>query len=171
MYVLPLSDIIRRHSISLHTYADDTQLYVEFDHKDPNSLLAAVQQLESCVEDIRIWMLRNKLKMNDSKTEMIVFAQPRVTIPDLSVSVGSDVHHPVTLVKNLGVVHQICSACATTKCIREACTCIHISSSRLLQRRIGWFTCEIPQQATATAELGGPGGIQDREVRAHHPCS
>ena len=99
MYVLPLSDIIRRHSISLHTYADDTQL----DHKDPSSLLVAVQQLESCVEDIRIWMLRNKLKMNDSKTEMIVFAPPRVTIPDLSVSVGSDVHHPVTLVKNLGV--------------------------------------------------------------------
>ena len=103
MYVLPLSDIIRHHGISLHTYADDTQLYVEFDHKDPNSLLAAVQQLESCVEDIRIWMLRNQLKMNDSKTEMIVFAPPRVTIPDFSVSVGSDVHHPVTLVKNLGV--------------------------------------------------------------------
>ena len=64
MYVLPLSDMIRRHGISLHSYADDAQLpvYVEFDLKDLNSMMTAVEALEACVEDVRTWMLRNRLK-------------------------------------------------------------------------------------------------------------
>ena len=61
--------------------------------------MAAVESLESCVENVRIWMLRNRLKMNDSKTEMMVFALPRV----LSVSVVPEVHKPAASVRNLGL--------------------------------------------------------------------
>ena len=104
MYVLPLSDMIRRQGISLHSYADDTQLYVEFDLKDLNSMMTAVETLEACVEDVRTWMLRNRLKMNDSKTEVMVFAPPRARLPVLGVTVGSEVHQPATSVRNLGVV-------------------------------------------------------------------
>ena len=62
MYVLPLSDMIRRQGISLHSYADDTQLYVEYNLRDLNSMMTAVETLEACVEDVRTWMLRNRLK-------------------------------------------------------------------------------------------------------------
>ena len=65
--------------------------------------MAAVESLESCVEDVRIWMLRNRLKMNDSKTEMMVFAPPRAKLPVLSVSVGPEVHQPAASVRNLGL--------------------------------------------------------------------
>ena len=104
MYVLPLSDLVRHHGISFHSYADYTQLYVEFNHKDPNSIMAAVESLESCVEDVMIWMLRNRLKMNDSKTEMMVFAPPRAKLHVLSVSVGPEVHQPAASVRNMGLV-------------------------------------------------------------------
>lgn len=104
MYVLPLSDIVRKHGVSLHSYADDTQLYVEFDHKDPSSINEAIKALESCIDDIRMWMLRNKLKMNDGKTEMMIFTSPRVKLPDLSVVVGMDSHHSATTARNLGVI-------------------------------------------------------------------
>ena len=32
MYTKPVSDIIQRHGLSHHSYADDTQLYMTMDH-------------------------------------------------------------------------------------------------------------------------------------------
>ena len=54
IYILPISDIIRRHGVTLHSYENDTQLYVAFDHKDPSNISKAVETLEACVDDIRI---------------------------------------------------------------------------------------------------------------------
>ena len=42
--------------------------------------------------------------MNDSKTEVMVFAPPRARLPVRGVTVGSEVHQPATSVRNLGVV-------------------------------------------------------------------
>ena len=92
MYILPLSDIIRRHGLTLHSYADDTQLYIAFDHKDPPSISKAIETLEARIDGIRIWMIKNRLKMNDSKTEMIIFAPPRAKIPNLCIAVWTVVH-------------------------------------------------------------------------------
>ena len=83
--------------------------------------MAAVESLDSCVEDVRIWMLRNRLKMNDSKTDMTVFAPPRAKQPVLSVSVGPEVHQPAASVSNLGLVmdtylsmdHHVAKTCQT----------------------------------------------------------
>ena len=33
-------------------------------------------KLNNCISDIRVWMTKNKLKINDSKTEFIIFRSP-----------------------------------------------------------------------------------------------
>ena len=42
---------------------------------------------------VRVWMIKNILKINDSKTEFIAFRSPQVKqdLGDLSVSVGDSV--------------------------------------------------------------------------------
>ena len=43
-----------------------------------------------CISDIRVWMIKNKLQINDSKTEFIIFLSPllKQNLSDLSISVG-----------------------------------------------------------------------------------
>ena len=73
LYLLPPGAIFRYHNIGYYIYAADTQLYTSFKCKDP---LASLTKLNMCVSDIRVWMIKNKLKINDSKTEFIIFRSP-----------------------------------------------------------------------------------------------
>ena len=61
--------------IGYHVYADDNQLYISFRCKQP---LQAISKSNSCISDIRRWVIANTLKMNDSKTEFIVFRSPQL---------------------------------------------------------------------------------------------
>ena len=60
--------------------------------------------LNMCISDIRVWMIKNKLKINNSKTEFIIFWSPLLNVSDLSVSVGDMQVSPSSKVRNLGVV-------------------------------------------------------------------
>ena len=53
---------MRHHDIHFHIYANDTQLYVSFDLSNPN---VALNCMNLCISDLRLWMIRNKLKIND----------------------------------------------------------------------------------------------------------
>ena len=72
IYTLPIADIAKSHNVSYHTYADDTQLYLALDPKEPDGLERALRTLSACVTDIKTWMCRNKLKLNEEKTEFLV---------------------------------------------------------------------------------------------------
>ena len=60
---------IKFPSISCHCYADDTQLYISF-KPDAIAQVQSISILEACVKYVRGWMLQNKLKLNDGKTEL-----------------------------------------------------------------------------------------------------
>ena len=77
-YTAPLTDIIQQHGLHFHCYADDIQLYVALPSKKQDDTILA---LNGCLADIRNWMESNFLKLNDSKTESIVFgSQSKLTI-------------------------------------------------------------------------------------------
>ena len=75
LYLLPMSAILKYHKIGYHVYADDTQLYISCKSKQP---LEAISKVNSCLFDIRRWMITNKLEINDSKTEFIEFRSPQL---------------------------------------------------------------------------------------------
>ena len=52
MYTKPVSDIIQRHGLSHHSYADDTQLYMTMDHSN-NDWRDGLARIELCVSKIR----------------------------------------------------------------------------------------------------------------------
>ena len=70
-YSAPVANIIRSYGVTAHCYADDTQLDVTFSPGDNESEVLDV--LERCIDELRLWMTANKLKLNDSKTEFIIF--------------------------------------------------------------------------------------------------
>ena len=71
-YTIPLGTIIRNFLISLHMYADDSQLYKSISPDIDEDQLTAVLQLQNCISEIGDWMNRNKLKINEDKTEFLI---------------------------------------------------------------------------------------------------
>ena len=84
-------------------YVDNTQIYVTFKCDDP---LQALGKINACISDVRRWMILNKLKINDAKTEFIVFRSPMLKhdLSDLSVKVGGNIIKPSEKVCDLGVI-------------------------------------------------------------------
>ena len=105
MYTKPVSDIIQRHGVCHHSYADDTQLYMTMDHSN-NDWRDGLARIELCVSEIREWMNQNMLKLNDDKTELIVLASKykQDLYNDLSITIGDTVVDCSSLVKDLGVI-------------------------------------------------------------------
>jgi len=53
-------------------YADNAQLYMTFDPTDHEETTSILTQVENCISDICIWMVENKIKLNDDKTEVLI---------------------------------------------------------------------------------------------------
>ena len=103
LYTTPLSNIFCKYDMKYHLYADDSQLYKNSLYSDLNSV---IRQTELCIEDTKVWMDSNKLKLNDDKTELILFKN-KFQIKDhvdMSLSInGCDIVTSCK-VKNLGII-------------------------------------------------------------------
>lgn len=108
LYILPLGKIIDSHKCFRHGYADDTQIYVRLPIKQPAQMQENINSINNCISEVRSWMLKNKLKINDSKTECIVFAskksQANLNINNINITVGTEVIRFCESVKNLGAI-------------------------------------------------------------------
>lgn len=69
LYACKLFEVVGRRLPSVHTYADDTQLYLLFKPESASSAQDAVDAME---HGIRAWMLWDKLKISDGKSEFMV---------------------------------------------------------------------------------------------------
>ena len=96
-----LANVIRKHDVQHHSYTDDTQVYVRCeDIEDTRS--PAIVKLQTCISDICEWMRANALKLNEIKTECIVFSRNKDPT-SITVTVGTQSIDSQHTVKILGV--------------------------------------------------------------------
>jgi hypothetical protein len=95
---------VKKHNLTYHCYADDTQLYVTIEPTDSWDDVRTI--MEACVNDISTWMSNNKLKLNQNKTELIVFSSKYKTTDtsQMYINVGDSKVQAVDSVRNLGII-------------------------------------------------------------------
>ena len=99
-YSSPVFSVIDQHGKLGHAYADDHQVYCGF---HPDSLYSNCESMERCIRDINSWMQGMKLKMNNSKTEYILFGTPQqlATCTNTAINIGGYEVHARNCVRNL----------------------------------------------------------------------
>ena len=126
MYTTPLGNIIRKHGLTFHLYADDTQLYISFQPGVSVSKETAISCLEACIKDIKIWMTNNLLKLNDDKTELIVITTHSNTSQNqnIGINIGDSLITPSSEPpRNLGVLFD--STCSLNDHVSKICKSIN----------------------------------------------
>ena len=144
VYCAGLSEVFLKHDIRYHVYADDTQLYVEFQRGDSSS---AVDRLRRCVIDVKAWLASCCLLLNEKKTEAILFAAQDNRIPQpppLCIDVCGCSIIASTNIRNLGVqldstmsmaahVSRTCrTAYAQLRCINRIRSSLPVSERKTL---------------------------------------
>ncbi|PIK49357.1 hypothetical protein BSL78_13780 [Apostichopus japonicus] len=71
VYTSSLGQLLRSQDMDYHFYADDSSLYLMF---HPNDITITVHRLEKCITSVRQWMSHKCLKINDSKTEVLLIS-------------------------------------------------------------------------------------------------
>ena len=106
IYLSPIGDLLRQHEVKFHMYADDIQIYVEFDPKIPNDAECGLFKLSKCISDVQHWMSSNKLQLNGEKTEFIIASSScnYKHLAHLTLTINNSTLHPSTSIRNLGVV-------------------------------------------------------------------
>ena len=122
LYTSPIGNIIRRHGLNYHLYADDTQLYISF-KSTPAEQAGSITRIEACVSEIDSWMVSNKLKLNRGKTELLVLSARHRPPPSIEyIDVSGERIKPTSSARNIGVIFDehmsldkhvtnICKAC------------------------------------------------------------
>ena len=72
IYASKLFEVVKCHLPDVHAYTDDNQLYISFKPGSSVSEFEAVTALQDWILNIQTWMMADKLKLNEDKTELIV---------------------------------------------------------------------------------------------------
>ena len=99
LYMLPLGSIFRKHGITFHCFADDVQVYLPVKATSKESF----HTVFNCMADIKTWMDLNFLKLNENKTEIILFGHPDL-VQVLASSLGPLAPYISSQARNLGVI-------------------------------------------------------------------
>ena len=103
LYTADIFALVQEFGLKVHGYADDLQIY---EHVDPRQSSDAVSRFSECVDAVKEWMARNRLRLNPSKTEIIWLGSSRRlrNFPMDPVFISGTWITPSKQVRDLGVV-------------------------------------------------------------------
>ena len=107
MHTVPLDELIKLLSVDHEGFADDSNIYKSFDLRDKVATLNAFTQVENCLADVESWMSDNMLKLNCSKTVVVLFkpkSQSQIAHQPTTLKVGTKHIKISNQYKTLGVV-------------------------------------------------------------------
>jgi len=171
IYILPLGKIIEGHNIKRHGFADDSQLYCRLPLKDFQASLHEVRKMEECLAEVRDWMLQNKLKLNDSKTECMILTSKwnnKHPIKRTSMCIGDETILPAECVRNLGAFldHNLTMERQINSVVRSVY--YHLRGISRIRRHLNTSACARVIHACVTSRLdfhnGLLAGIADKHL-------
>ena len=125
IYTAEIEDIIKKHGLLYHKFADDIQIYIIYNPEVPMDLECALFRIRACVAEVRCSLTRKKLKLNEDKTEFIAlmsahqlskFGAPLLQLSNVLIKSAKSVRNlgPVfdQLLSMHDYVNQICSKAA-----------------------------------------------------------
>ena len=121
-------------------------------NSDREERTATVTWLNDCIRDVRTWLMKNMLKLNDEKKEVILFTSIHRlrSLPNITVTVGEQQLLQSSSVCDLGVIYDQHSmtrhvhlvltpeeywenpTVSHPRCNKDTCTCLGNIKTRLL---------------------------------------
>jgi len=98
-----LQQIIEKHGLRPHLYADDSQIYGSC---RPSECPELQTRISACIDDVADWMRSNRLQLNSAKTEILWSTSSRRLhqLPQTALRVGSVHVAPSVVVRDLGIL-------------------------------------------------------------------
>ena len=155
VYTLPVGDITRSHGLNFHGYADDSSNYVAFKLNQPSDFENACVTIAKCTTEIKSWMTTNKLKLNDSKTEVIVIVPHRSSrnYPEMDIKIADATVKTRKTAKSLGTTFD--SSMTMVSEVENRCKSLlfHLRNIRIIRRFISQSACEKLIHAVISSRL------------------
>ena len=104
-YASKLFQVMKNHLPNAHAYADDSQLYLSFKPDTSMGETEARGAMDRCIRAVRAWLIIDKLKLNEDKSEFMLIGtrQQLSKVRTDSLMVGDTQVKSVSEARNLGV--------------------------------------------------------------------
>ena len=152
LYTAELCNIVARHGLQLHQYADDCQVYIS---TSLEGVPHALNKFNACLADVSVWLSANRLRLNTLKTQLMWLGSSqlldRITTQDALV-LGTRTAFSDTA-RDLGVVidRELSLAAHVSSVCRSGYNQLH--QLRPVVRSLSMHATKTPVQAFISCRL------------------
>ncbi len=167
LYTTPIQDISTSYGISDHQYAYDDKKYVSFQiSNDGANQRRVFSSLSACIAETRRWGAQNRIKYNDSKTEVMLVYSKHVGVEPAPylLTVGDADIRPVSTVEEKKS-SQMVEENSSSSPHDSTYPCLCNLSTRLLQLSPSGTVEDITRSSPACPECSGSSHQRREKVR------